>query len=149
MPSHISPWECSFAKENEGECEPGKKLGNDQEYFEILCLCILQAGLNWGFIRKIWPKLKKEFYNFDINKLANSEINELLKRPEVIKNVAKVTAIIENARTFERIQKHHGSFQNFLGSLKGKKKEAINILTKRFRHLGEYSSEYFLHSVGY
>jgi len=147
---HRAPWECTYAKEGESKCKPGKKPKSDQEYFEILCLCILQAGLNWGMIRKNWQKYKKGFYNFNISRLAKTQIPELMKNPNVIKNSKKVKGIIYNAKEFRKIKKEHGSFSNFLKSLKQMQDEEVfKLLIKRFKHVGSYTAEYYLHCVGY
>jgi 3-methyladenine DNA glycosylase Tag len=45
MKEHRAPWECTYAKEDKNKCKPGKQPKSDKEYFEVLCLCILQAGL--------------------------------------------------------------------------------------------------------
>ena len=147
---HRAPWECTFAKEEKIKCRPGIPPKSDQQYFEILCLCVLQTGLGWGMVRKNWSKLRKGFYNFNIERLAKSTVNELLKREGVIKNKNKVKAIIEDAREFQKTIQEAGSFSNFLRSLKGRgDKEAIRKLTQRFSHVGEYTAEYYLHSIGY
>ena len=147
---HKAPWECTFAKEDKSKCKPGTPPKFDQEYFEILCLCILQAGLGWGMVRKNWPKFKQGFYDFNIQRLVNEKINELLKRDGVMKNKTKVKAIINNAKEFENIRQNSGSFSNFLKSLKDmENKEAIKELIQQFSHMGEYTAEYYLHSVGY
>ena len=146
---HKAPWKCTFAKEEESECRSGAIPKSDKEYFEILSLCVLQAGLSWGMIRKNWAKFKRGFYGFDIDRLANSNMEELLKNPDTIKNKNKIKAIIKNAKEFQRIDEELGSFSYFLCSLKGDEDEVIKQLTSRFNHLGKYSAEYFLHSVGY
>lgn len=147
---HQAPWECVYAKEDKSDCRPGRKPRSDQEYFEILCSCILQAGLNWGVIRGNWKKYRKGFRGFSINRLFKAQSEELLKDPNVLKNTNKVEAIQYNAKEFRRIKKEYGSFSNFLRSLKGKPdKELIILLTKRFKHVGSYTAEYYLHSVGY
>ncbi|RLI21591.1 hypothetical protein DRO54_03330 [Candidatus Bathyarchaeota archaeon] len=151
MRAHKAPWECTYAKEDRSRCLPGDRPKSDQEYFEILCLCILQAGLNWGNIRKNWPKIKRGFYNFNIDKLAESTVNELIERPGVYKNRNKVEAIIFNAREFQKIRNDFGSFSSYLDSLKRRleNKEVIRRLARQFKHIGEYTAEYYLHSVGY
>ena len=53
--THRAPWECTFAKEQRSRCLPGKKPRMDREYFEILSLCILQAGLSWASVRRAGP----------------------------------------------------------------------------------------------
>jgi len=145
---HQAPWECTFTKEEKNICKPGRKPKSDQGYFEILCLCILQAGLNWKGIRKNWGRYRKGFYNFNISRLAKAETKKLLKNSDVIRNKRKVEGIIYNAKKFQDIKKEYGSFANFLKSLKSHQ-DRVELLTKRFKHLGSYSAEYFLHSLGY
>jgi len=150
MKEHVAPWECTYAKEDRSECKPGKKPKSDQEYFEILCLCILQAGLNWGVVRKNWQKYRKGFYNFNMSRLAKAEPKELMKQPNAIRNLKKIEGIIYNAKEFQKIKKEYGSFSNFLRSLRQMKdEEVIESLVERFKHVGEYTAEYYLHSVGY
>ncbi|MEM3666346.1 MAG: DNA-3-methyladenine glycosylase I [Candidatus Bathyarchaeia archaeon] len=147
---HRAPWECIYPKEDKSICKPGMKPKSDIECFEILCLCILQAGLSWGAIRKNWEKYRLGFYGFDFNVLANKRLEELLKRPGVIKNKKKIEAIIYNAEKFQRIRRDYGSFSNFLESLRRlKDEEALKALMKQFKHVGAYTAEYYLHCVGY
>jgi DNA-3-methyladenine glycosylase I len=132
---HKASWECTFAKEEKSKCKPGDKPKSDQEYFEILCLCILQAGLNWGMVRKNWPEIKQGFYGFDIDKLSKATIGELIKRRGVYKNKKKVEAIIANAKKIQEIKQNFGSFSNFLKSLKKlEDKDAIKQITEHFKH---------------
>src|ERR1051325_7993089 len=112
--THSAPWDCVLSKEEEGECRAGARPESDQGYFEILCLCMLQAGLNWASIRKHWPKYREGFRGFDIGRLSRSTADELLARPGVIKNARKVEAVIHNAKELERIAAEHGSFAAFL-----------------------------------
>ena len=79
--SHRAPWECTFAKEQRSRCLPGKKPRTDHEYFEVLSLCILQAGLSWASVRRSWPLYRSAFLNFDIAKLAHAAPAALLRRP--------------------------------------------------------------------
>ena len=115
---HEAPWECIYRKEDRSVCKPGKRPRSDQKYFEILCLCLLQAGLSWGSIRKHWQKYKEGFYGFDIRQLSGAQTKELFKDPRVIKNRKKSEAIIYNPREFEKIKREYGSFSNFLKSFK-------------------------------
>ena len=147
---HQAPWECIYAKEEESDCKPGRRPRSDQKYFEILCLCLLQAGLSWGFIRKNWRKYRKGFHGFDIYRLSKARTRELLKDPNVIKNRRKVDAILHNAKEFQKIRREFGSFPRLLKSLRELgDQEMLKLLTKRFKHIGSYTAEYFLHSVGY
>jgi len=150
METHRAPWECSFRKEEKSRCMPGAIPKSDTEYFEVMSLCILQAGLSWGTVRKIWPKLKKGFDQFDIEILSMKNPAELLKNPNIIKNPKKVAGLIENAQKFKTIRRNYRSFYHYLETLKtSSDKGAIKRLANDFKHLGEYSAEYFLHSIGY
>ena len=101
-------------------------------------------------VRRNWSKLRKGFYDFNIERLAKAKTNELLKREGVIKNKNKVKAIIDDAREFQNTVQEVGSFLNFLRSLKGRgDKETIRKLAQRFSQVGEYTAEYYLHSIGY
>jgi DNA-3-methyladenine glycosylase I len=147
---HRAPWDCIYAKEERSHCKPGKRPRSDQKYFEILCLCLLQAGLNWGLMRKHWKKYREGFFNFDIYRLSKAQTRELLKDTRVIKNRKKVEAIVHNAKEFRMIRREYGSFANFLRSLKQRTDEELfKLLMKRFKHIGSYTIEYYLHSVGY
>jgi len=147
---HRAPWGCIYAKEDKSRCRPGKKPESDQEYFEILCLCILQAGLNWGTLRENWQKYRTGFHDFDINKLVKTQTPEIMRNPNAIRNSRKVEGILYNAKEFQRIREEHGSFSSFLASLRRiKGGDAPKLLRKRFRHVGPYTAEYYLHCVGY
>jgi 3-methyladenine DNA glycosylase Tag len=149
MKAHRAPWECTYAKEQKSKCLPGKQPKSDQVYFEILCLCILQAGLSWGIIRRNWKRYRKGFYNFNIDKVSRTKPSVLMKR-DVIKNRKKIAAIIYNAKTFHEIKLEYGSFHDFLKTLNHmQKREVIRTLMKRFRHVGEYTAEFYPHCVGF
>jgi len=150
MKEHRAPWECTYAKEEKSKCKPGRRPRSDQEYFEILCLCILQAGLNWGTARKNWQRYKKGFYDFNIDRLAKAQSRELMKQPNAIRNMKKIKDIIHNAKEFQKIKNEYGSFSNFLKSLERvENREISRLLMERFKHVGEYTAEYYLHCVGY
>ena len=147
---HKAPWECTYAKEDKSKCKPGIPPKSDQKYFEILSLCVLQAGLGWKMVRQNWARFKHGFYDFNIAKLAGMRSSDLIKESDVIRNRKKVQAIIHNARELQKISKEYSSFSNFLKSLKKMNdKEVFKVLMKRFKHVGKYTAEYYLHSVGY
>ena len=145
--SHRAPWECSFAKEQRSRCLPGKTPRTDHEYFEILSLCILQAGLGWASVRRSWPRYRSAFLNFEIAKLAHATPSALLRRPGALRNSKKVAALVANAQEFERIRAEHRTFARYLRSV-GSQDDACTILQERFRHVGSYTAEFYLHCVG-
>lgn len=113
-------------------------------------MCILQAGLNWGTVRRNWQKYRKGFYNFSIDRLAKAQSRELMKQPNAIRNLKKIKDMIYNAKEIQKIKKEYGSFSNYLKSLgQIKDREVSKSLMERFKHVGEYTADYYLHCVGY
>ena len=147
---HRAPWDCVYAKDEDEGCEAGEAPGSDQRYFEVLSLCLIQAGLNWASIRKHWPRYREGFLSFDIRALSRADADELLQRPGVIKNRRKAEALIYNAKEFRAIGEEHGSFARFLETLRPlTEKERLKALSKRFKQVGPETADYFLHSVGF
>ncbi len=147
---HRAPWDCVYAKDEDEGCEAGEPPGSDQGYFEVLSLCLIQAGLNWASIRKHWPRYKEGFLSFDIERLAGADADELMNRPGVIRNRRKVEALIHNAREFRSIEKEFGSFAAFAETLRPlTEKERVKALSGRFKQVGPETADYFLHSVGF
>ena len=147
---HTAPWDCVLAKDEEGGCLPGNVPATGREYFEILCLCLLQAGLNWNSIRKHWPRYREGFLGFDPERLACANAEELLTSPNVIRHPKKVAAVVHNAQAFRAIESEHGSFRAFLETLRPLgERERIKALSKHFKHVGPETADYFLHSVGF
>jgi DNA-3-methyladenine glycosylase I len=147
---HRSPWDCVLAKDEEGGCLPGERPTTDQQFFEILCLCILQAGLNWSSVRKHWPRYRKGFMGFDPRKLAKAQPETLIESPDVIRHPRKLAAVVHNAREFRSIAKEHGSFARFLETLRPLDERArLEAVAKHFKHVGPETADYFLHAVGF
>lgn len=126
---------------------------NDDAYFENMTRIIFIAGLSWKMIAKKWPNFRRAFQNFSIDKVAqfsDGDVKRLMSDPGIVRNRAKITATIENAKQFRNIRKEFGSFQKFLDSLDKSNNYALVIkeLGKRFNRLGPSSARIFLYSVG-
>ncbi len=129
------------------------KPKDDSEYLERMSRVILASGLNWQMLEKKWPGIKKAFGNFDINKVGKflePEIEELMMNPDVIRNLAKIRAIVANAKTMQDLQKQHGSFANYLAGLNkaGGEDMIRDQLSKQFAFLGKGTTVIFLFAVG-
>lgn len=126
---------------------------NDEAYFENMARVIFLAGLSWKMISKKWPNFRKAFENFSIDKVSqfgDEDIERLRNDPGIVRNRAKITATISNARQFHNIRKEFGSFQRFIDSLDKSNNYAtvIRELGKRFSRVGPSSARIFLYSVG-
>jgi len=99
--------------------EWGVPVHDDRTLFEFLVLEGFQAGLTWELILRRREALRKAFDNFDPKKIAqytDEDITCLTGNPDVIRNRAKISATVNNARRFAEIQKEFGSFDAFVWS---------------------------------
>lgn len=126
---------------------PRRRPRDDNGYFEILCQGVFQAGFPWKIVQGKWPNFQKAFYRFHVDKVAQMKLRDverLLKDPGIIRNTAKIIAVVENARIFQNIQKEHGSFKSFLASFrKLSYPKRRDILAKTFRWIGPTGAFHF------
>jgi len=97
--------------------EWGKPVYDDLKLFEFLVLEGMQAGLSWITILRKRENYRKAFDNFDPNKIAKytpAKIEKLLQDPGIIRNRAKVNAIVTNAKAYLVLQETEISFSEFL-----------------------------------
>lgn len=131
----------------------GFPIHDDNELFCRLVLEINQAGLSWETILKKEATFRKAYDNFDINKVAaytEADIERLLADPGIIRNRLKVNAAIENAKTILRLQKEHGSFEQWLELQHPKTiEEWVKLFKKTFKFTGGEIVNEFLMSTGY
>jgi len=129
------------------------KPKDDNDYFERMSRVIFMAGLNWRTLEKKWTGIKQAFAGFDIDKVAGFqelEIEELMMNSDIIRNLAKIRAIVANAKEMQKIKSEYGSFEQYLSALKksGGEDEQRSQLSKRFAFLGKGTTVIFLLSVG-
>jgi 3-methyladenine DNA glycosylase Tag len=130
-----------------------EKPKNDNDYLERMSRVILASGLNWRVIENKWPGIKKAFANFDINKVSKfqePEIEELMMNPDVIRNLAKIRAIVANAQKIQELGQEHGSFAAYLESVdkSGGEDVLVDQISKQFAFLGKGTTVIFLFAVG-
>jgi len=97
--------------------EWGKPVYDDRTLFEFLILEGAQAGLSWETVLKKREDYKQVFYDFDVKKcaeLSDTELEEILKNPKIIRNRLKVFSVRKNALVFLQIQQEFGSFSRYL-----------------------------------
>jgi len=108
------------------DSEWGVPVHDDRTLFEFLILEGAQAGLSWETILRKRTNYRRAFDNFDPKKVAKydeSKMAKLLKDEGLIRNRLKISSAIENAKSFLKIQKEFGSFDNYVwGFVKGNPK---------------------------
>ena len=81
--------------------EWGTALHGDDALFERLCLEAFQSGLSWLTILRKRPAFRLAFDGFAIDKVASfgdRDVERLMGDASIVRNRAKITAVIENAR---------------------------------------------------
>ena len=99
------------------DIEWGVPVHDDKKLFEMLILEGAQAGLSFATILKRREGYRAAFKEFDpeiVAKMQDSELEELLLNPNIIRNRLKVYSARKNALVFLAIQKEFGSFNNYV-----------------------------------
>jgi len=102
--------------------EWGVPARDDRTQFEFLILESAQAGLSWETILKRREGYREAFAGFDPERVARFDedrIEELLRNPAIIRNRAKVTASVGNARRFLEVQTEFGTFSRYIWGFVG------------------------------
>ena len=125
---------------------------SDDEYFERMSKVVFMTGLNWRVMEQKWPGIRNTFDGFRINKVAGfleTDVEEIIMNPEVIRSLSKTRAVIANAKEFKNVIKEHGSFKKYLDAVRRRGGEAglIKDIAERFSYMGRSTAVIFLDSV--
>ncbi|MFH2131091.1 MAG: DNA-3-methyladenine glycosylase I [bacterium] len=97
--------------------EWGVPVRDDQKLFEFLTLEGFQAGLSWLTILRKRENFRAALDEFDYHRIVHydeAKINALLNDTGIIRNQAKVRAVVSNARAFLETQQAFGSFSEYI-----------------------------------
>ncbi len=135
------------------DTEYGFPQRDETVLFERLGLEIFQAGLSWELILKRRPGLVLAFAGFAVDRVAAfgpGEIAALLANPAIIRNRAKVEAMIANARVVQELRASSGGFAAWLDAHHPRAlAEWIKLFRRTFRFTGPEVVREFLLSTGY
>ncbi|AEB73145.1 DNA-3-methyladenine glycosylase I [Lentilactobacillus buchneri] len=82
----------------------GRVQKDPQKLFKALCLETMQAGLSFSTILKFEPGMDEVFHHFSLDYLAKcdqSDVERFCQDRRIIRNHAKVSAIIANAKVIQ------------------------------------------------
>lgn len=106
------------------DLEWGTPVHDDVKLFEMIALDGMQAGLSWLTILKKRENFRKAFDGFRpeiIAEYSSEKMEELLRDAGIIRNRAKIAAIVTNARLTLEVQQEFGSLDSYLwGFVDGK-----------------------------
>lgn len=125
---------------------------SDDGYLEVLAQSVFQAGFSWEVVRRKWPNFRKAFHNFKIGRVARMtprDVARLMRDQGIIRNSAKIMAVIENARIIRELRREHGTFGDFIRSIRKQpyaRRRAV--LAKTFHWIGPTGAYHFFWCVG-
>ncbi len=115
--------------------EWGVPVRDDRTQFEFLILEGAQAGLSWSTILNKREGYRKNFADFDPQKVArftNKRIEKILLDPGIVRNKLKVNSAVTNAKAFLDVQDEYDGFCNYIWQfVDGKPKQ------NRFKSMSE------------
>ena len=113
----------------------GVPVSDDRTQFEFLILEGAQAGLSWSTILNKREGYRKNFADFDPQKVARftrKRVEKILTDPAIVRNRLKVESAVSNAQAFLDIQAEYGSFCKYIwGFVDGKPRQ------NRFRRMSD------------
>lgn len=99
--------------------EWGFPVTDDRRLFEKLSLEAFQSGLSWQTILAKRPAFRRAFADFDITSVAgftDDDVARLLQDASIVRNRAKIEAVVNNARRAVELRYDRGSLATHLWS---------------------------------
>ena len=121
----------------------------DDDYFEELCRSVFQGGMNEQAVDSRWPGFRRAFSNFSVRAVADylpDELDRLMSDPEIVRNLRKIEATIENAAEMLLIEIEFGSFANYVESFSSNDDLSVDV-SRRFQQLGPAEASSFVERI--
>jgi DNA-3-methyladenine glycosylase I len=99
--------------------EWGRPVTDERGLFEKLCLEAFQSGLSWSTILRKRDGFRRAFAGFDpdtVAALGPNDVDRLLADPEIVRNRAKIEAVIANARAVVALRGEPRAFAGLVWS---------------------------------
>lgn len=124
----------------------------DDRWLSAMAKCLFQAGFNWKVIEAKWPGTEEAFDNFDALRVASyhdDDMDRLLADKRIVRNGAKVMAVIENARFVRSLATDHRSAGVFFANWPNDTfVDLLTVLTKQGARLGGVTGQRMLRMMG-
>ena len=117
-----APWRDLMLRYHDEEW--GVPSHDDRHLFEMLILEGAQAGLSWSTILNKRENYRRAFDGFDFEKIARygeTDVARLMDDAGIVRNLAKITAAIGNARALLAVRDEFGSFDAYIWRFTGGK----------------------------
>jgi 3-methyladenine DNA glycosylase Tag len=124
----------------------------DDRWLSSMARSLFEAGFNWKVIDAKWEDFEAAFEGFDPRRIAkyhDADVDRLLMDSRIVRNGAKIMAVIDNARFVCDLASEHGSAGRFFAdwpdtNLIG----LLEVLSKRGARLGGVTGQRMLRRLG-
>lgn len=133
------------------DAEWGTPRHEERAHFEFLVLEGAQAGLSWETILRKRAAYRKAFAGWDPKKVAKfgaRDVARLMHDAGIVRNRAKITSAIDNAKAFLAVAKEHGSFDAFVSGYQDPAVLSRDLRRRGFRFVGPTICESFMEAMG-
>ena len=102
---------------------PQEKIAEipDDRWLSAMTKCVFQAGFNWQIIENKWDRFEEAFEGFDIFRCAmmsDDDLDRLLKTEGIVKNVAKIRSVGQNAAFLKTLADQYGNVGQYFAGWK-------------------------------
>ncbi len=131
--------------------EWGTPRHDERTLFEFLVLEGAQAGLSWETILRKRAAYRKAFARFAPKTVARygaRDVARLMADAGIVRNRAKITSAITNAKAFLAVAEEHGSFDSYVWRFHDPADLSRDLRKRGFRFVGPTICESFMEAVG-
>lgn len=131
--------------------EWGTPRHSERTHYEFLVLEGAQAGLSWETVLRKRATYRSAFALFDPAKVARfgaRDVTRLMKDAGIVRNRAKITSAIGNAKAFLAVAKEHGTFDAYIWRFHDPAEMSRDLRKRGFRFVGPTICESFMEAVG-
>lgn len=119
-------------------------------YLQLAARAIFAAGLAWSTVEARWPDIREAFDGMSARSVAayrEADIERLLAAPGVVRNRAKIEAVVAAARLLSEARDRHGSVNAWLRARDGYSERARALRAIPF--IGSFGAFYVLAVAGF
>ena len=91
----------------------------DHRWVAAMARALFEAGFSWRVIETKWPGFEEAFSGFDprvLLALTDQQVDGLGRDPRIVRNAAKIRAVLDNAGFVADVAAEHGSFGRFVAA---------------------------------
>jgi 3-methyladenine DNA glycosylase Tag len=107
-------------------------------FFEHLSRSVFEVGI-WQVVQDKWDGIREAFHGFDpaqVAAMTPAQIAAVENDPRVIRNKAKIAAIVQNAREVLAVLDAYGSIRAYFASFPDSQAASADM-RRRFKYLGD------------